>query len=360
MNEDIYKRLREKIDQRGVRFLKTTSGAELKLLRKLFSEEDAWMYLNLSWDLESTEQITERIQQDHERVAAILKGMAEKGLVFPKQKGQTYYYAAAPYAHGLFEHQVNNMDKELAELTRDYRLAEKVLEEPPSERPVDARLPLRTIPVDSPIKTSQPIAPYEDVREIIKRQDRIAVAKCICALHEHQLESGCSQPLEVCLLLGFYGEYYVDLGIGRWVTQEEALGILDLAEEAGLVHQVTHALDTGAICNCCPDCCGSLRGFKMLPNPAAFITSNHFSQLEPDLCNGCEVCVDRCSMGAISMVDNGIADINLDRCIGCGLCNSICPTEAITLVSKPEETHQVPTFTSVFMRSSQDIESSVE
>jgi len=360
MNEDIYERLRERINQGGVGFPKTTSGAELKFLRRLFSEEDARMYLNLSWDLESTQQIAERIQQDRERVAAILKSMAEKGLVFPKRKEQTYYYAAAPFAHGIFEHQVDKWNMELAQLMLDYSLAEKVPEEPTPDRPVETRAQLRTIPVNSPVKISQPIASYEDVREIIKRQDRIAVAKCVCAQYRAQLEPGCSQPLEVCLLLGFYGDYYVDLGMGRWVTQEEALGILEVAEEAGLVHQATHAFDTGAVCNCCPNCCSQLRGLKMLPNPSAFITSNYFSQVEPDLCNGCEACVYRCPMDAISIMDNAVININLDRCIGCGLCNSVCPTKAIMLVSKPEEARQVPTFTSSFMRSSQDIEGNIE
>ena len=161
-------------------------------------------------------------------------------------------------------------------------------------------------------------------------------------------------------MLGFYADYYVDQGMGRRITQEEALDILELAEEAGLVHQFADSLDPGAICNCCPDCCGDLRVLKMLPNPAAFAVSNHFSQVEPDLCNACEVCVDRCPMDAISMTAEDVANINLDRCIGCGLCINACPTEALILVSKPEEARREPPFTSRFMRSSQDIEGTLK
>ena len=162
------------------------------------------------------------------------------------------------------------------------------------------------------------------------------------------------------MLLGFYADYYIDLGMGRRVTQEEALDILEMSEEAGLVHQFADSLDPGAICNCCPDCCGDLRMLKLIPNAAAFATSNHFAQVDSDLCNGCVACVDRCPMDAIAMSPEEVAGINLERCIGCVLCVKACPTEAIMLVSKPEKARSEPPFTSQFMRSSQDIESTIK
>jgi ferredoxin len=129
-----------------------------------------------------------------------------------------------------------------------------------------------------------------------------------------------------------------------------------MAEEAGLVHPIPDTQNPGAICNCCPDCCGELRMLKLLPNPAALVTFNYFSQLDPDLCNGCEICVDRCSMGAISVTAEQLASIDLDKCIGCGLCINTCPEEALTLASKPEDERREPPFTGQFMRSSPDIE----
>lgn len=47
-------------------------------------------------------------------------------------------------------------------------------------------------------------------------------------------------------------------------------------------------------------------------------------------CVGCEVCVDECENGAISMEDD-IAVIDADKCDECGSCVEACPTEAITL-----------------------------
>jgi Na+-translocating ferredoxin:NAD+ oxidoreductase subunit B len=356
MSEEIYQRLRKGIARHSTYFDATPSGLEIRFLKKLFTEEEAELYLHLTENLETPEQIAKRAGQDAEVVAARLKRMAEKGLLYPKREGERHYYCAAPFAHGILEHQVHRIDQEFAEIYEQYMWAEKIPDGPPA---ADISFPLRTIPVKAPINVSRPIAPYEDVRELILRQDRIAVTKCFCAEHQRVLGTGCKQPLEVCIMLGFYADYYVDLGMGRRITQEEALQILDLSEKAGLVHQFADSQDPGAICNCCPDCCGGLRVLKMLPNPAAIVVSNHFSELVPDLCDGCAACVDRCPMDAISMTAAGLADINLDRCIGCGLCINTCPTEALILVSKPEEARREPPFTSQFMRSSREIESTL-
>jgi NAD-dependent dihydropyrimidine dehydrogenase PreA subunit len=359
MGQDIYQQLREHVDKIGSGFQATVSDVDLRFLRALFSEEEAELYLHLGEDLETPEEIAKRAKQDPEKVAAILKRMAGKGLLFPKRKGEAYYYAAAPFAHGIYEHQVDRMDKELAQLIEDYMWSEKVPAEPKPDQPAEFKLPLRSIPVQAPINLDRPVARYEDAREIIMNQDRITLAKCVCAVQQSHLENGCDQPLEVCLLLGFYADYYADQGMGRRITQEEALSVLDLAEANGLVHQIPNTQDPAAICNCCPDCCGQLRGAKLLPNPAALITSDHFSKVDAELCNACGICLGYCPMEAIGMAD-AVACINLDKCIGCGLCVDSCPTEALILAAKPEEARQDPPFTSPFMRSSQDMERGID
>jgi Na+-translocating ferredoxin:NAD+ oxidoreductase subunit B len=57
--------------------------------------------------------------------------------------------------------------------------------------------------------------------------------------------------------------------------------------------------------------------------------------VEIDTCTGCEECVDRCQMDAITIVEDK-AQIDLGRCIGCGVCVYHCPTDAITLVSRAD------------------------
>ncbi len=202
MNQDIYQELRKKINNRGVGFDITKSGVEIKILKRLFNEEEARIYMHLAWDLESTGKIAGRVKQAPEKISAILKRMAEKGLVFPKRKREGYYYAAAPYAHGIFEHQVNRMNPEMAQMFEDYLWAERIQEEAGPERDIEPGMPLRVIPVKKPVKIERPPASYEDVQEIIKGQDRIAVGKCACAVQKAAIDGSCKQPLEVCIFLG--------------------------------------------------------------------------------------------------------------------------------------------------------------
>jgi ferredoxin len=360
MNDDLYEKLRQSIDKFGIGFSATKSGVEIKLLKKLFNEEEARMYMHLTEDLETPEAIAERANQDPEKVAAILKRMTEKGLTFPKRKGDMFYYAAAPFAHGIIENQLKRMDKEFAQLFEEFKFAEQIQKGPVVERKLEFAMPLRIVPVMEPVKTSRPIAAYEDAREIIKSRNRIALAKCMCAEQQRLLETGCEQPLEVCLLFGFYAEYYVEMGMGRWITQEEAFEVLKKAEEAGLVHQPSNNLKPDALCNCCWNCCGLLQHIKQMPNPAEIVASNYFAQVDPELCNACETCVDRCPTGAAAMGMGDVAEINLDRCIGCGLCVSACPDEALMLVSKSEENRQEPPLENLFMKTSEKYESRLE
>lgn len=53
----------------------------------------------------------------------------------------------------------------------------------------------------------------------------------------------------------------------------------------------------------------------------------HSVVLEPDFCNGCTYCLDRCPTQAIR-IKNGKAKIIAERCIDCGECLKVCPYHA--------------------------------
>jgi ferredoxin len=73
---------------------------------------------------------------------------------------------------------------------------------------------------------------------------------------------------------------------------------------------------------------------KKHPEPAKIMSSPFRVAANIDLCDGCEICLDRCQMEALRIEDGRVA-ADLARCIGCGLCVSTCPTKALTLVRKP-------------------------
>jgi len=336
MSQTIYERLREQMDQYSVGFPKTESGVELKLLKKLFAEEEAALYLDLSMQLESPESVSNRTNRDLKKTTDLLETMAQNGLIFRKRKGDTVKYAAVPFVVGSFEFQLKRMDKEFAQLVEEF-FTESLFDNMGGIIP-----PLRTIPVKHSIDAAQKVAPYADAREIIKSKEKIAVADCICRAQQKLLDNSCDKPLEVCFIFGSHAEYYIENNLARLIDQKEALAILDKCEEAGLVNQPANMINPAGMCNCCGDCCGVLRALNRQPKPTEQVSNNYWAEVDPDLCVGCELCIDRCQMEAIHMSEDQISTINTDRCIGCGLCVTTCPEEALSLVEKPEDKQYKP------------------
>ena len=337
MTAKVYFDLREQMDQYSVGFPSTESGVEMEILKKLFTEEEAEMYLNLSMMLETPQDVAKRLGRDTGQISELLDKMFEKGLIFRVKKGDNPKYAAEPFVIGSFEHQVKNMDREFAELFERY------FSEAFGKQGLAVSSPLRTVPVNKSISHKWPVAPYEDLKEIVKKKDQISVANCVCRTQQRLLDKGCDKPMEVCLSFGSHAQYYVDKGMGRFISQAEALEILDKCEEEGLVPQPFISQEAGGICNCCGDCCGILRSIKLHPKPAEKVLSSYYAEVDPDSCSACETCLDRCQMEAIRIDE--VAQIDRDRCIGCGLCVTTCPTDAISLKVKPESERKLPPVT---------------
>jgi len=337
MAKEVYRKLQEQLDQYSVGFPATDSGVEIRILEKLFTEEEAEISLHLSMALETPESVAQRTHRDPKAVAALLKHMADKGLVFRWRRADTVKYGAIPFVLGIYEYQLKSMDRELAQMFEDY-LQEGFQKNLTALKPSI----LRTIPINRSVVVAHPVATYEDSREIIKRQKLIAVANCICRVQQDMIGHRCDKPREVCFSFGSAARYYLDLGMGRRVTAEEALTILDRCEEAGLVSQPANVINPGGMCNCCGDCCPLLRMAKKYPRPIELILSNYYAVVDTDACTGCETCLERCQIEAISINEDDVAEINLDRCIGCGLCVTTCPTAALRLEPKPEDQRYTP------------------
>jgi len=333
MAAPIYHDLRKQMDQYSTGFPSTKSGVELKILEKLYTEEDAELYLDLSMLLESPADLAQRTNRSPEETAAKLESMAQRGLVFRHVKNGTKRYSAIPFVIGAYEFQIGRMDKELAELTDAY------MEEAYLDSMGDNIPPLRTIPVGKSVDVVHRVAAFEDAKAIVKAKEKIAVTNCICRTQQNLLDQGCDKPKEVCLLFGSHAAYYVENKMARYITSDEACKILDQCEEAGLVNQPANMVNPGGMCNCCGDCCGVLRALNRLPNPGQLVHNRFWAVVEEEDCTACEACLERCQMNAITVDDT--AKIDTARCIGCGLCVTTCPVEAIRLEEKPREL-QVP------------------
>ena len=354
MSEEIYQKLQARLNEYSIGFNATKAGREMTLLKILFTPEQAKMYLFLKQELEPVDIIAERSGKTEDDAIRLLETMTQKGHTFPAEKEGKKFYAAAPFMHGIFEN-ATSLYKDRPELSELAAAIDDYL-----KGGFRATGPsLRTIPVNmKQVNESVPIAPFDDLQKIVESKEKIAVINCACALKSNAVGQSCAQNLEVCIGFDFYAQYCVDhLKVGRYISQKEALEILQKTEDAGFVHQLAgDSRNTEGICNCCPDCCNILSVLKMLPEPAKFAQTNYFVQLDDDACVNCETCIDRCPMGAISAGDESVS-VELPRCIGCGLCVSTCPSNALKLIAKPDDgKRQFVPEKYRFMRSSLDFE----
>jgi formate hydrogenlyase subunit 6/NADH:ubiquinone oxidoreductase subunit I len=295
------------------------------------------MFLAMSPKLETAASVASRLDKPAEDVAEHLEDMAERGLLFRVKGDDAAKYGAIPFVHGIFEFQVKSMGRELAEMVGQY--FEEAFDAAMQE---GAEYFLRTIPVDQSVELPQNVASYEAAVGFLKEKDIIVVTDCICRKRAGMAEGDCAKPTENCFMFGSMGRYYLDRNMGRIVSLEEAIDILKKSQDAGLVLQPATSQNPGGMCNCCADCCGVLRALRKHPKPATKVFSNHSARVNQEECTGCEDCLERCQMDAITMTEAVTAEINLDRCIGCGLCVTTCPTQAIELLQKSESEWRTP------------------
>jgi len=330
---DDYKKLAVHLDNLPGGFPATDSGVEIRILKRLFSNEEARIACALTMLPEPSEAIAERLGMEASALAPKLDKMSRKGLIFRITKTQPLYMAAQ-FVIGIWEYHVKDLDPGLIQDFNAYIpfLTRRWVEQKTKQ--------LRVIPVTKSLSPETKIMPYEAAEEIIRSQSKIVLTPCICRKEHKMAGAGCDNPMEVCLSFGSGAYYYEENGLGRNITQAEALEVLQQGIEAGLVLQPGNSQKVMNICMCCGCCCQVLKNLKALPQPAKAVNSNFYAAVDEDTCIGCGTCEERCHMDAISV--NETAHIDLDRCIGCGVCAPTCDVEAIRLLAKPSEDQWIP------------------
>ena len=334
-DRSLYEALANHLDRLPAGFPGTESGVEMKILRRLFTPEEAELAPLLGVRPETPEEIAKRSELSAEELGPKLEAMSRRGLIFRMLLGGRVRYLAAQFLIGIWEFHVNDLDPELIRDMNEY-IPHFFQQQMRLKTPQ-----LRTIPISRALPAEQAVMPFEEARRIVMEQEKILVAPCICR-KEHQIAGkACGKPLETCLVFGFGAAYYEENGLGRPISREEALEILRTAEEKAMVLQPSNSQKVSNICVCCGCCCQPLKNLKKLPDPAHYVASNYYASLDESLCTGCGVCAERCQMDAVHL-EGETARIDLDRCIGCGLCVPTCPGEALHLECKSAESFVTP------------------
>lgn len=327
MPEKIYQKLAKHLDNLPGGFPSTDTGVEVRILKRLFTPQEAEFALYLTLIPEKSRVVARRAKISTKEASRRLETMARKGLIYrtESKEGQPEYMASS-YAIGIWEFHVNDLDQGFAKDMGEYMpfLFDQAWRKPQ----------LRTVPVNKSLSGELKVMTYENAEEMVRHVRKSVVAPCICRRERNLLGKGCDKPEETCLIFDGAAEYYLKNGLGREIGQQEVLDILNIAEEAGLVLQPSNSREIVNICCCCGDCCGVLRNIKHYPKPASLVSTPFFAVIHTETCEGCGVCEDRCQMDAVQLV-NEKASVDMDRCIGCGLCVSTCPTDSMTLARKP-------------------------
>jgi len=333
----VYRRLAKKLDRLPHGFPATDSGIEIRILRKIFSPADAEIAVKLGPIPATADRLARTLGRPVDAVRETLDRMAGLGQIGSFTTDGVQRYALVPFVIGIYEFQVGRVDREFADLFEAYA--------PYLMKTLGGHAPAlgRVVPINASIDARLEILGYEDMRAIIREARSFALRECICRKDQALLGRPCSHTLEACLAFSSEPHAFDYFNYaGRVISEDEALRVLDLTEEEGLVHATYNVRERPMfVCNCCACCCGFLRGLKEFQAPHMLARSNFVAAIDAEACFDCDACPPRCPMDAI-VAEPGRYAVAADRCLGCGVCAPACPTEAIRLVRRPEGERTVP------------------
>jgi electron transport complex protein RnfB len=339
-NEDtIYTELRKHLDKQAVGFPATKSGVEIRILKELFTPEQASLALHLRFEPRSAVDIMGDIKDiglSIAQVKRLLRKMTINGAIGVVEKDDDKCYYLMPLLIGVAEW---HSSRSTPQFWVDFN---KYLAEGYGKAYATTRVSqMRTIPVQQSINVEHQVTTYDQVREIINNTEgRIGVTSCMCREGAKSRGEPCkvTSRVETCMIFGDWAEHFIKLGT-REISREEALDIIRQNEEDGLVLQPTNYQKLDFLCSCCGCCCGVLKIQKTLPNPAASWAHNFYAEVDTEICTGCGICAEKCQVDAATVDEqNGYATIYLERCIGCGNCVANCPSDALRLVKVEVQT----------------------
>jgi electron transport complex protein RnfB len=325
MTQDVYERLAEQMSALPNGFPRLASGVEVQLLRKIFSPEQAEIAVCLRREPQPAAQVAAQLGLPEREVAAALKELARADLVWIGRAEKGMGFRLAPFVVGVYEGHLWQMDHESAELF------ERFMAEGGAKALMNLQPPLQRVAPARDSVDAETILPYDDVKKLLLKARGFAVRDCVCRHERALLGKACSAPLRSCLN---FSDSDRPPHQNR-ITQEQALAILDQAEEVGLVHTVMNTVESvHYVCNCCGCCCALLRALNEFGGSTAVARANYYAAIDSAECDECGICFQRCQVHAIADSAGGYS-VDRGRCIGCGLCVSGCPSHAVHLQPLP-------------------------
>ena len=164
---------------------------------------------------------------------------------------------------------------------------------------------MHVIPVEKAIEMENTSVDLEHLSYWLKKYEgHIGVGQCSCRASRGVMGEGCADdPSSWCIGVGDFADYCRESGKGHDITYEEAMHILQVAEDNGFVHQVTNIDGENkifGICNCNVKICNALRTSQLFNTPN-MSRSAYTAEVDRAKCVACGKCVEYCPSGAVKL-----------------------------------------------------------
>ena len=162
---------------------------------------------------------------------------------------------------------------------------------------------MHVIPVEKAIEMESQSVSVEHISHWLDKYDGVyAKSPCSCRRSRKTHGEGCGDdPEGWCIAVGDMAHYVVETNKGgKYITREEALEIMKIAEDNGFVHEITNIDGENkifAICNCNVNVCYALRTSQLYNTPN-MSRSAYVAHVDRDKCVACGKCVEVCPAGA--------------------------------------------------------------
>ena len=168
--------------------------------------------------------------------------------------------------------------------------------------PGGAGIGMHVIPVEKAISMENQSVDIEHISYWLKKYEgHIGVGRCSCRASRKVLGEGVADDdFGWCIGVGDFSDYCRETNKGHDITYEEAMEILQRAEDNGFVHQITNIDGENkifGICNCNVNVCNALRTSQLFNTPN-MSRSAYVAHVDKSKCVACGRCVEYCPTGA--------------------------------------------------------------
>ena len=267
----------------------------------------------------STAYLAKKTGKSMEEVDRLAQHLAWIGVfrwTVDEATGENRYFMQI-FAPGIMEMLVNNQEllKTHPEVGRAFEEYTRIRMQTMSPLLPSGYGLMRVVPVESAIRDNPAATDHEKLSYYLSKYDTFSVSPCSCRASRTSINDGCGHLAEeMCIQMGKGAEHYIRTGRARAITREEALEIIERAEENGLMHDIPNIEEAGesaAICNCCACACFGLRVGLMFGARDA-IRSNYVAEIDEAKCVACAQCVEVCPANALKLGQKLCSTVNIE------------------------------------------------